>query len=405
MITKVINRLLRRRHFWRHATFSEVAELYASRMLRMLAIHLTGGFASVYLYQQGYSLEFIGVFWACFYLLKISLSYFSIRYIARFGPKRGVLLANILSIPAMLSVASIPQVGFVMIISWAIFTAISASLSNLSHVIHFSRIKSVSNAGKEISFMSIFEKAMAGISPLIGGMIALVAGPEATMVVAAFIYTIAAFPLLMTRDPSPIRQKLIFKGFPWRITWRVLRAEFAVGFEVVTNATVWPIFLSLFIIGATVTNETYAVLGILSSVTIVASIIFARIFGKLVDARHGGEVLRYGVIGKSLVHVIRPTATSVVGAGAINVGGEIISVAQQISFTKGVFDTTDASGRRLVFFLFYDMLSNFGASMSALVFFLLVSSLSGEYPLYIHFYVTAVVVLLIAGARFTLYKR
>ena len=69
MVKSFLHKLLLRRHFWRYATFSEVAELYTSRVLRLAAVHIVGGFMSVYLYQLGYSVTFIALAWGCFYAL------------------------------------------------------------------------------------------------------------------------------------------------------------------------------------------------------------------------------------------------------------------------------------------------------------------------------------------------
>ena len=66
MIQALIHRWLLRRHFWRHATFSEIAELYASRLMTMFALRFVMVFASVYLYKLDYDLIFIALFWAVF---------------------------------------------------------------------------------------------------------------------------------------------------------------------------------------------------------------------------------------------------------------------------------------------------------------------------------------------------
>ena len=62
MLQQIIHRILIRRHFWRHATFSEIAELYTSRLMTMFALRFVLGFVSVYLYRIGYSLGFIVLF-------------------------------------------------------------------------------------------------------------------------------------------------------------------------------------------------------------------------------------------------------------------------------------------------------------------------------------------------------
>src|SRR5690606_6290868 len=103
--------IMLRRHFWRYATFSEVAELYVSRMLRMVAMHISATFMSIYLYQQGMSIMMIALFWAAFYLFKCVIALPSAALAAWIGPKRGILVSNILYIPAMVGFALLPVAG------------------------------------------------------------------------------------------------------------------------------------------------------------------------------------------------------------------------------------------------------------------------------------------------------
>lgn len=404
MIFGFVRKILQRRHFWRYATFSEVAEIYASRTLRMLALNLAGGFSSVYLYQQGYSLLLIAFFWAAFYAFKMLLSYPLALTVARFGPKKSTLFANISSIPSMIAIALVPGFGEPFIIIWAVFSALSASLSNISHLVSFSKVKSGINAGKEISFLNMFEKIMTGISPVIGGSIALVAGPEATMITSAFLYVVAAVPLFMSEDAVRPGQKVSYRGFPWRTTWRVFRAEVGIGFEIFTTATVWPLFITVIVLGYA-TNSTYVVLGGLTSLTLVSAIIFARIFGRTVDNRRGGELLKYSVIGKMAIHFLRPTATSVFGVGAVNVIGEVATTGQQIAYTRGVFDVADNSGKRIAFMSILDATANLGAALAAILFAIAIYFVPQEFSFHLHFYVAALVFSLVAFARFGLYRK
>lgn len=105
MIQKLIHRILLRRHFWRYATFSEIAELYSSRLLRMMALHIVASFMSIYLYQIGYSVLFIVGFWAVFFVVKAAVSIPAAAIAAWIGPKHAILLSNILYIPSMIAFA------------------------------------------------------------------------------------------------------------------------------------------------------------------------------------------------------------------------------------------------------------------------------------------------------------
>ena len=111
MVQKFFHSLMLRRHFWRYATFSEVAELYVSRMLRMAALYLAGSFMSIYLYQLGYSIAVIGLFWAGFYLFKTLVALPVARFVAWVGPKHSIFVSNILYIPSMVAFALLPEWG------------------------------------------------------------------------------------------------------------------------------------------------------------------------------------------------------------------------------------------------------------------------------------------------------
>ena len=82
MIGRIISRLLRRRHYWRSVSFDQIAELYTSRLITVFAANIVNLFAAVYLYKLGYSLIFITLFYAVWYLMKIPFSYLAAKYAA-----------------------------------------------------------------------------------------------------------------------------------------------------------------------------------------------------------------------------------------------------------------------------------------------------------------------------------
>jgi len=61
-------------------------------MLRMAALYIASAFMSIYMYQNGYSVGFIALFWTAFYLYKACASLPIAGLIARIGPKHGILI-------------------------------------------------------------------------------------------------------------------------------------------------------------------------------------------------------------------------------------------------------------------------------------------------------------------------
>lgn len=404
MIKTIIHRILLRRHFWRHATFSEVAELYASSMMRRLAINISAAFMSVFLLQNGYSILFIAGYWGLYYFLKIFMAFPSAIYASKFGPKHGILISNLLYIPAMILFTLVPEWGLVAIIASGLLQGASATMYNICYYINFSKIKSVEHAGKEIAYMNIVEKIATGLSPLIGGLLAFVAGPEASMWAAAALFAVAALPLLQTSEPPKSRQKLVFRGFPWQMTWRSLVAETGVGFDVVASGIVWSLLVAVAIIG-TGSNEVYAKLGGLLSIVLLAAIVSSYMYGRLIDRRRGGDLMRISVIGNALIHLTRPFTGSIGAVLATNAANEVATTGYAMAFTRGMFDTADLSGHRITYLACIEVMANLGAALAGVALMVCVMLFGDIDGMRSFFFVAAAVVLVIATPKFRLYRK
>lgn len=404
MIHKIIHRLLLRRHFWRYATFSEVAELYASRMMRMMAINISAAFVSVFLYQHGYSIQFIAAYWTIFYALKVLISLPSAKYAAVFGPKHGILLSNLLYIPSMVIFVFVPEWGIPALAATMVLQGVSSALYDLCYMIDFSKVKSVDHAGKEIAFMNMIEKIAKGLSPFLGGLLAFVAGPEATMLVAAVLFALSAVPLFKTGEPIPTGQKLVFRGFPWRMAWRSFVAEGAVGFDVIVSGVVWSLLVAVGILGAD-GNKVYAELGALLSVVMLAALAASYTYGKIIDRRKGGELLRAATVANSFTHLMRPFVSSPVVVAGVNVANEAATTGYAMAFTRGLFDTADLSGHRVTYLGIIEVVVNLGATLACLVFWLFVVLWGDIDGMKAVFFVAAPLVLLIMTPKFRLYQK
>jgi hypothetical protein len=202
MIKSLISLIFQRRHFWRDATFSEIADLYASRTLRLAAINIGAGFTSVYLYRSGYNLVFIMSFWALIYFAKVFIAPLAGILVSRIGAAKGTFISNLLYIPAMMALGFMSQLGLISIFIFAICMGVSVALYEVCYFIEFSIVKSPEHAGKEIGFMNILEKVAISLSPVIGGFIALVFGASTTMWVASVLFALAAIPLLKNSNKS-----------------------------------------------------------------------------------------------------------------------------------------------------------------------------------------------------------
>lgn len=249
----------------------------------------------------------------CYYTFKIPVAFIAARCVARFGPKHTILLGNLLYIPALLVFGMVPEASVsysVLIVAlFGTLQAFGATLYDYAYLVDFSKVKHVEHAGKELGYMHIVEKAGNIISPVLGGILATFVSPVFVTIVAACLFAAAALPLLRTPEPIKTHQKIKWRGFPWRKMWRSFVGESGVGFDILTTGAMWQLFLVTVVFAAS-QGGIYAIVGALASIGVAVSFVTAFIFGRLIDNKAGGVLLKYGVIAKSLSHLLRPTAGS-----------------------------------------------------------------------------------------------
>jgi len=349
MIRKFLRHLLERNHYWRTVGFSELAELYANRLLRLMAVNLVSGVVGIFMYQLGYEVWFILAFFAAYFAVRGVLAVPAAYFIGRIGPKQATLVSNFLYIPALLALTQLEGLGVYALAVFGILQGFAVTLYSISYHVSFSKAKHPDHAGKEISFMYMVEKLGTGLSPLFGGFIAYLFGPEATMVVAMVVFIISAGPLFLTPEPIMIHQKIIFRGFNWRGTWRNLTSAAAIGVDQISSAAMWSLFVAIAIFGTT-SNIVYAQIGGLMSIAFLASLAFSRLYGLMIDRRRGNVLLRASVVGDFFLDLARPFASTPLGVILINVSNEAITSGYSMPYLKGQYDMADSlPGYRIVY--------------------------------------------------------
>lgn len=367
MLKKLIHRLFRRRHYWRKLDFDEVAELYMSRLMTVFAINIINLFAAIYLYKLGYDLVFIAFFYAALYAMKVVIAPLAGRYVAYWGPKHGIFVANMLCIPSLLLFLGVEEYGIMMVIGFGIIQQVSSCLYDLAYLVDFSKVKHSDHAGKEIGTMQILEKIARVVSPVLGGVIASVVSPQAVIVLAAVVFSLAAWPLFRTAEPTPTRYKLEMHRVRLRDIWRTFVGEGVVGYDFIASGVAWTLFLAV-VVFAGYGDDIYAIVGLLASLSVVMSAIGAHAFGRMIDRRRGAELLTNTVVLKSIIHMLRPISITPAGAVATGFGSELAATGYSMAFLRIMFDRADSAPSRIVYMTYMEMAVNAGAAIAAAVF-------------------------------------
>lgn len=364
MIKKIIHRLLKNRHFWRHASFDELSQIYVSTFFRMMAFSIVGVFIPIFLYDLDYSLAAIFGFYIAYFMARTILHLPAGYLVARIGPKHTMIYSYGLQLVSSLSLLTLPMFGWPL---WLVAT-VWATANNLfftAYHVDFSKVKHSEHSGKEMGFANIMQRVGGVIGPIIGGIVATVFGPQYIFLAMSVLLLVGIVPLLTSAEPVKTRQKIRFRNLPLSHIRRDLISYAGLTITHQISVTLWPLYISLFALGANV----YLELGALSSIGFVVSIFTAFAIGKIVDRRKGRELLHISAIGDMFLQFAKPFVNSLPFALVINTAGESSAVAMRITYQKGMYDAADdLPGNRIVYI---SVMETCGALVKAILWILL----------------------------------
>ncbi len=408
MIHKAVTRLLRRRHFWRDASFDEIAELHVAQLTRVLVVSMVTLFVVVYLYLAGYSLLYILLYMAAYFVFRALVTIPAAQYVVRLGTSHARVVANLLYSLALIVLVFVPPASSAYALPLlAIFGALQAlggALYDYAYRVAFSRVKHAGYMGRELGYLHTLEKVVATVGPVLGGVLATVTGPVVVALVGAALLFGSTIPLLSSVRPVPRRERLRWRGFPWRTTWRTLVAQGSTGFDGAASSWLWMLFLVATVF-ALEGRIIYTIVGLLIAAGMLVSMAVAYVCGKLVDRRRGYLLLTYGTIAKSLVHLARPLVATPAGVTYLTVGSEATSTAYGIALARSTYQVADRSGARHAYLLLVQLASSLGSALAAALLALLLLHLDDTYAFMMFFLVAAIVALLVGLPRVTVWSR
>ncbi|MDQ3093702.1 MAG: MFS transporter [bacterium] len=355
MLRKFIKRFVPRTHYWRNVGFDELSEIYASQMLRSLALSLVSIFVPVYLYTIGYSFRQILLFFAVWFASRLVTTPFMAKIVGRIGPKHSILLSQLIQIVYLSMLMSLESMNWPIYLL-ATIGATALGLFWIGFHTDLSKVRHPEHAGKELSYVNNFERIGAILGPLIGGLVANFYDPRYTIFIALVVMVLSSLPLLATKEPVILKQKIRFRGFPYRENIRTSLATAAFELDTQSCQIVWPLYVAVAIFG----KDIFGKLGAMAAMSVALGLLFTHAIGRLIDNKRGGELLLYSSLANSVVYLLRPFANTILLVFGINLINDPITTAMKIPFLKGYHDAADSyEGYRIVFFAVNEWITAF----------------------------------------------
>jgi MFS family permease len=401
MIKQIVHILLKKRHYWRFVGFDELSELYTSTMLRSMGLSLIGIFIPYYLYTLGVSIRDILFFLAGVYSVRMLFDVLSGYLVARIGPKHTILASNLFQIGALGLLLTYESYHWPL---WmiAILNGISLSMFFVAYHVDFSKVIHAEHGGKELGFMTIMERIGAAMGPVIGGVVATLFGPQYTIAAALLLFVGAVIPLFFSAEPTRTHQKLVFRGFPYRKLKRDFLTRAAMGMDNTASLILWPFYAAMVLL----TVNTYASVGLVTSLGIIASILTAHFIGQVVDRNKGRLLLSWAVVVNSIVHVLRTLVSGFGGTIMVNMANEAVTAGYMMPYTKGMYARAeDLPGFRIVYIIMVEVAVDVGKVLLLLVAWGLTFVIHPLHAILASFLIAAVFTLLIMTQNFPALRR
>ena len=297
----------------------ELGRLYWAHTVRGLASNLVTIFVPIYLYKLHYSIRAIMVYFMLASVFWGITQAPILRWSNRIGFNKAMglgLLGEGLQILMLATITRYHWPLWLIALVWGI--AISLYWPQLRA--NFTRSLLHRKVAPAVGTSSALLMLSLGVAPAIGGAIASWLGITLLYVIAMLCFAAAAAPLFTGKELIK-HEEYTLRGIPWRKIWRDLIANMGSEVDAAIAANVWPLFIFLIV-------PTYAGVGLLSSMAVIASIIIAFYVGQ----RKQKEITGYlkngaGVIGlTNAIRLVTQSVGQIAGINFFNGLGQAIAV-------------------------------------------------------------------------------
>lgn len=379
---------------------SEMSELYTSMALKTLAISLVGIFLPVYLYQEGYLIEQIIVYFAFYFAIRTVFNVLAGKLVAMVGPKHVLSYSYVMLIIFLFLLDTLPTYGWPLLLIAGV-NALFNSLFFIAYHVDFSKIHSAKNSGSELSWMSIVSRTAAAIGPFVGGLIATFFSIGVTITIALVLVLLAIWPLMLTSEPTQQQKKLNLNSFDIRKYTRNMFAYSWMGISRQVSLSLWPLYISVFVF----VDDVYAKVGFVTSISIVATLFVTRMYGKLIDKNNGRALLGGSAVVSSAVHLARPHVPTIGGVGLVNMTSEFAETGVLLPFTKGFYDEADSAKNRIAYIVMMESIIELARSVFWLVILMIAIQFDPKTALITSFYIASVGALLTTTQGFAALRK
>ncbi|MBR9677580.1 MFS transporter [Candidatus Woesearchaeota archaeon] len=264
----------------------EINQLYTSVFLMTIAQNLISFFVPIYLYQNGYSITKIILFFFLISLSFVIFSLFSARIVTNIGIKHAIFISVPFLVFYYIGLQLLPSIKALFFVLPTI-KAFRMMFYNYGFHLNYIEHSNAKKRGTELSIIGILSIIGTVIAPAIAGIIIGLKSYDALFIIAIIILFFSVIPLFFSPDikESTMLNYKLAKQYltnKQNITNFLSFSGYAV--ESIIGRILWPIFLIILFL-------TTQKVGFVVTVTISVSLMIVYFIGKISDKQKNKKKL------------------------------------------------------------------------------------------------------------------
>ncbi|MBI4252681.1 MFS transporter [Candidatus Uhrbacteria bacterium] len=286
----------------------ELKELYLT--MTMLNFALAAGmlFEPIYLYQVGFSISQIMLYFFAVYVLYFFAMPLGAKFVKWRGFEHGIILGSVFLVVYLILLLQIPRSPI--FVGLAILALVLQKMFFWpGYHADFAFFSKAGERGREVGIVAILDSLSYVIGPIAGGLLIATFGFTGLFTVMCVIILLSTIPLLTTKEvfqPSSLGYREPYIALAARENRHHLFGCMGFGEELVA-LTIWPIFIFLTFENFVTTGAAITISTLITSLTILY-------VGKLTDISDRKRVLRLTTLFLSISWLLR---VFVRGAGGV----------------------------------------------------------------------------------------
>lgn len=283
--------------YFKSGLSGNVVALYSNRIIQKIATGLLGLFLPVFLFQKFQSINLVLVFYLISFTLYLFLSAPGAMLASRLTFKKALIFS--------VFAGTIYYVCFYFFdYNILLFSVLALIMSNIDSIFYwtpyhsgFAKFTDKKTRGRTIGLLSAVGSLLSIALPVIAGFVIVHFGFNALFIIVILVYFSSLFPFLAM---SQINEYYTFGYWQtWKILFhprdhRILFTYMADGAQDFIGVIIWPIFMWQLLSG------DYQVVGIVSSLIILVTILLRLVVGSYTDKFNKKKLLQYGTVLYSL---------------------------------------------------------------------------------------------------------